>query len=88
MKKFKAIFKYILKNIGVFLFGGIIGIIFSLVLMKGLLVISISKDVGLGIIALAPIFMIFWIIALGFFGGVMAIIIYQLIRFLKKYRKK
>ncbi|PIR66988.1 MAG: hypothetical protein COU51_01055 [Parcubacteria group bacterium CG10_big_fil_rev_8_21_14_0_10_36_14] len=88
MKKFKAIFKNILKNIGVFLFGGIIGIIFSLVLMKGLLVISISKDVGLGIIALAPIFMIFWIIALGFFGGVMAIIIYQLIRFLKKYRKK
>ncbi|MFH1193551.1 MAG: hypothetical protein V1661_00990 [bacterium] len=74
------ILKIILKNFLVFAGGGVFGAVLSIVLMKYLLAISITKDVGLGIIALAPVMIIFWAFIFGIGGGLMAIIIYNVIK--------
>jgi hypothetical protein len=63
-----------------FIAGGGLGAILSVILMKYLLMVSITKDAGLGIIALAPVIMIFWMIVFGMGGGLIAVIVYNIIK--------
>lgn len=74
----------IFKNILAFAVGGILGIATTLLFAKQLLESAINKDVGLGIIALAPVLLIIYAIIFGAIGGIIGIIIYNLNKFFKR----
>lgn len=78
-----GIIKTILKNILVFLLGGLAGLVVGVSLAL-IWINTTGYQAGLGIIALAP-FMIVLFSLLGIFlGGIAAIIIYNLIKLRKK----
>lgn len=84
-KIYKTLF-VILKNILAFIAGGIAGMAITLLFARPLLESAIKKDVGLGIIALAPVVLIIYSIIFGIIGGISGIIVYNL--FKKIFKQK
>lgn len=87
-KRFSKITSAIFKNLLVFLVGGIIGILNALVFAKPLLAHTLKKDIGLGVIAAAPLLLLFYSVLSGLAGGILAVIVYHLVRFIKRKNKK
>jgi len=84
------ILKTIGKNILTFLVGAIMGLIVNITLVfpSAIQKIATEKDVGLGIIALAPaLFIIYGIISI-VIGGFLAIVIYNIIKRKKRNKMK
>ena len=80
--KIAKIFKTIWKNICIFLVGAVIGLIINITVVfpSAIQKVAMEKDVGLGIIALAPVlFIIYGIISI-VIGGFFAILIYNIIK--------
>ncbi len=86
-QKFYKIFFAVIKNLSAFLAGSFLGILTMMLFARSLLERTITKDIGLGIIAIAPVLLLFYSIAFGVIGGVIAIIVYNLARFIKRKRK-
>jgi hypothetical protein len=86
MKKEKIfkILKALIKNIFVFIGGFIAGSIIVFIFAGKLLAPLAEKDIGLGVIAVAPIMILLYIIMFGTLGGVLAVIIYNI----RRYRKR
>ncbi len=87
--KITKILKTIGKNVLTFLVGAIIGLIVNITLVfpSAIQKIASEKDVGLGIIALAPVlFIIYGIISI-VIGGFLAIVIYNIIKRKKRSKK-
>ena len=84
-QKKKNLFLIILKNIASFLFGAIAGELVLLVFFLRLILEKVAEKAGLGIIALAPILLIFYGFLFGLIGGILGIIVYNVY---KKLRKK
>ena len=84
-QKKKNLFLIILKNIASFLFGAIAGELVLLVFFLRLILEKVAEKAGLGIIALAPILLIFYGFLFGLIGGILGIIVYNVY---KKFRKK
>jgi len=76
----EKIFKEIRRNLLIGLYGSIIGIIFSIFYVVKIWLPLNSNDVGLAIIAILPVMLIMFSIGGIIVGGVLGIIIYQLIR--------
>lgn len=74
----------ILKNIFSFLAGAILGVLIELFFVRSLLVSTLTKDVGLGVIALVPVVVIIYSVLFGGLGGSLGIIIYNVIRYFKR----
>lgn len=70
----------LLKNTLAFLAGGVSGVLVAVLFAEPLIRRSVSEDVGLGIIAVAPVVLILYSILFGAVGGVSGIIIYNIIR--------
>lgn len=88
MSKAFKILKTIFKNILAFLAGGILGILSALLYAVPLLEHAVKKDVGLGVIVVAPVLIVFYGILFGTAGGILAIILYNLIKYIKRKRAK
>ena len=82
--KIKQIFSFLWKNILVFIVGGVIGIAVSMFYLFQFWFPANGGKVGLGIIAIIPIMLILFAIMGLVIGGIFGIIIYQIIRFIKK----
>jgi len=67
-----------------FLVGALLAITATLLCAEPLLKATIKQDVGLGIIAVAPAFIVIYSIIFGVAGGIIAVIIYNLIGFTKR----
>lgn len=74
----------LLKNFLAFLTGGLLGIAATLLCIEPLLKATIKQDVGLGIIAVAPTFIVIYAVIFGIIGGITAVIIYNLINFIRR----
>lgn len=84
--KIAKILKAIGKNALTFLVGAVIGLIINITVIfpSAIQKVASEKDVGLGIIALAPVlFIIYGIISI-VIGGFLAIVIYNIIKRGKK----
>ena len=68
------------KNALAFIAGGSAGVFAVIVCAEPLLRYTITKDVGLGIIALAPVALLLYIVLFGFIGSVLGVLIYNVIR--------
>jgi len=66
--------------------GAILGVLVVIIFTEPLLRHSITKDVGLGVIALAPAIIIIYLILFGLIGGILGVIIYNLIKTYKQRR--
>ena len=75
-----------LKNSLAFLTGGVLSVLATLIFAKPILEFTINKDVGLGIVALAPVLIIIYSMIFGVAGGLLGIIIYNFIRYFKRKR--
>lgn len=71
-------FLVVVKNLLAFLAGALVGGLATLLYARQLLEHAITKDVGLGIIAVAPVVIIIYAVLFGTVGGVMGIIVYNL----------
>jgi len=80
IQKIHKLLLIILKNFLGFLAGGLLGVIATLLAAKPLLESVIHKDIGLGIIAVAPVVILIYLIIFGTAGGILGIIVYNLIR--------
>lgn len=78
----------ILKNLLAFAVGGILGVATSLLFARQLLESAINKNVGLGIIALAPVLLIIYAVIFGTIGGIIGIVIYNLNKLIKSKKTK
>jgi hypothetical protein len=58
----------------------------TLLCAKPLLELAIKKDIGLGIIAIAPVLILIYSIIFGIIGGFIAITIYNLAKFINRKR--
>lgn len=76
-----AIVKFFLAFIG----GGVLGLIALVVFAEPILKFTIKKDIGLGVIAAAPAVLVIYAVVLGVAGGVLGIVVYNVIRW---YRRK
>lgn len=74
----------LLKNILVFAAGGVLGLVAVVLFAKPLLERVLTKDVGLGIIALAPVMLLLYAIVFATIGGIIAVILYNVIRFIRR----
>ena len=83
-QKKKNLFLIILKNIASFLFGAIAGELVLLVFFLRLILEKVAEKAGLGIIALAPILLIFYGFLFGLIGGILGIIVYNVYKKLRK----
>ena len=86
-QKKKNLFLIILKNIASFLFGAIAGELVLLVFFLRLILEKVAEKAGLGIIALAPILLIFYGFLFGLIGGILGIIVYNVYKKLKKRKE-
>ncbi|MFC1732901.1 hypothetical protein ACFL6I_21585 [candidate division KSB1 bacterium] len=86
-KIFKII-KSLLRNLLAFIVGALIGGVTTLLFARKLLESLSEKDIGLGVIAVAPIMILMYLIMFGTLGGVLAVIIYNIRRYIKKKREK
>ena len=77
---FKKLFKEIKKKLLVGLDGSIIGMIFSVFYLIKVWLPLNSNEIGLAIIAILPVMVILFSIGGIFIGGILAIIIYQIMR--------
>ncbi len=87
--KITKILKTIGKNVFVFLVGAVIGLIINITVVfpSAIEKVALEKDVGLGIIALAPVlFIIYGIISI-VIGGFLAILVYNIIKRKKRSKK-
>ncbi|MBI5742398.1 MAG: hypothetical protein HZA25_00985 [Candidatus Niyogibacteria bacterium] len=75
-----------LKNLLVFLIGDAIGMLATIVFAEPLLNSVLTKNMGLGVIVLAPFFLIFYSIIFGGLSGVIAVAIYNAVKIFKKNR--
>ena len=76
--------KIILKYIAIFILGGFVALAYLFVFsLKGLLE-KTGAEVGLGIIALAPVLIIIYGIFYFLIGGVLGVIIFVVFRMLRK----
>ena len=64
-QKIYKIFLAVIKNLLAFLAGGILGVLAVLLLAKPLVESAITKDIGLGVIALAPAILVIYAIGFG-----------------------
>ncbi len=86
-QKKKSIFLGIFKNFVSFLFGTIVGELILIVFFLKIILEKVAEKAGLGIIALAPILLIFYSFLFGFVGGILGIIIYNIYKKLKRVNK-
>ena len=77
---FKKLFKEIRKNLLVGFYGSIIGMIFSVFYLIKVWLPLNSNEIGLAVIAILPVMIALFSIGGIFIGGILAIIIYQIIR--------
>ena len=87
-QKFFKILKIAFKNLLAFIVGVVFSVAMTLLFAKQLLEPIFEKDIGLGIIAVAPIMLFIYLIMFGIAGGTFAVIIYNVIRFIKWRREK
>lgn len=84
---FKEIIKFVLKNIGIFIIGGIFGIALTFFYIVYIWTPEKSPEIGIGIIAI----IIPMIIILGsfgaIFGGIFGLILFYIIKYLIKLFK-
>ncbi len=78
----------IVKNLFAFIGGGIAGLLATLIFAEPILKFAIKKDVGLGIIAVAPAVLVIYAIVLAVVGGVLGIIVYNVVRWLRRKHSK
>ena len=83
-QKKKNLFLIILKNIASFLLGLIAGELILIVFFLRLILEKVAEKAGLGIIALAPILLIFYGFLFGLIGVILGIVIYNIYKKLKK----
>ena len=79
-QKIYKIFLAVIKNLLAFLAGGILGVLAVLLLAKPLVESAITKDIGLGVIALAPAILVIYAIGFGTAGGVLGVVGYNVFR--------
>jgi RimJ/RimL family protein N-acetyltransferase len=84
---FKKIIFMVLKNLAAFLGGGVLGILLLVIFIKPILELTIRKDVGLGIIAVAPAIILIYGILFAIGGGVLGIIVYNFVKFILNRKK-
>jgi len=80
------IFLTILKNIGAFLIGGVLGILSLIIFISPILEWTIKKDIGLGIIAVAPAIILIYVIIFGIGGGILGVGIYNFAKLIFKLK--
>jgi hypothetical protein len=80
LQKLHKLLLTILKNFLAFVAGGLLGATVTLLSAKQLLESTIHNDIGLGIIAVAPVVILIYLIIFGTAGGILGIIVYNLIR--------
>jgi len=83
-RKIYKFFSTVLKNLISFFVGATFGILTVIMFAEPLLKFAINKDVGLGIIALAPAMLIMYSLIFGIIGGVLGIIGYNLFKVYKR----
>ena len=83
-QKKKSIFLAIFKNFIAFLFGAIFWELILIVFFLRLILEKVAEKAGLGIIALAPILLIFYGFLFGLIGGILGIVIYNIYKKLRK----
>jgi len=77
-KSFKILLT-IVKNLLAFLAGAVVGALATLVYARQLLEHAVTQDVGLGIIAVAPVVIVIYGVLFGMVGGILGIIIYNIV---------
>lgn len=82
--KIHKILLAVIRNLLAFIIGGVLGVVSTLLFAGQLLESAIKKDVGLGIIAVAPVIIIIYSFIFGAIGGIAGIIIYNLFKKLKR----
>jgi len=87
MIRLKKVLKIILKNFLALICGAVFGAAILLIFLKPILYAAIPKDAGLAVIALAPALLVIYGIIFTIGGGILAVILYNLILILKKLRK-
>ncbi|MBI5045858.1 MAG: hypothetical protein HZC14_02575 [Candidatus Niyogibacteria bacterium] len=87
-QKLYKIFAVLFKNLLAFVAGGVLGLFAVALFAKPLLERVATKDVGLGIIALAPAILIIYAVIFASIGGIITVVIYNLIKFIKRKRTK
>ena len=83
-QKFYKILTIFIKNILSFLIGGSLGILFTIIFAEPFLKFAINKDVGLGIIALAPVVLLFYLLFFTVLGGILGVFAYNIIKNFKQ----
>lgn len=78
----------VIKNLLAFLAGGVLGALAIFIFAEPILKFAIKKDVGLGIIAVAPAVLIIYAIVFTVTGGVICIIVYNVLKLLRLRRKE
>jgi hypothetical protein len=86
--KSSKIFFVVLKNLLAFFTGGVLSALATLLFAKPILEFAIKKDVGLSIVAIAPILILIYSVIFGIVGGLLGVIIYNLIKFSQKNKKE
>lgn len=86
-QKLYKILVTLFKNLLAFAIGGVLGLIAVALSTKPLLERVATKDVGLGIIALAPALLAIYAIAFATIGGVIAVIVFNIIRLIRRKRR-
>lgn len=85
-EKIYFIFIRLIKNLAVFLIGAALGVLATFMYAEPLLKSAIPKDVGLGVIALAPLLILFYAMFFGAIGGTIAIVLYYAIKIVRSRR--
>ncbi len=84
MSKFLSIIIFLLKNVTVFLGSGIlVSLVIFLVSKKSLMEVVDNGEASIGVLALIPVLMVYFIL-FGIVGGVVGVIVYNLIKFFKR----
>ena len=73
-----------LKNFLAFLAGGVAGVMGVILYAWPLLEAAIKKDVGLGIIIVAPVILMMYAIVFGALGGVAGVLVYNGVKLIKR----
>jgi hypothetical protein len=81
--KLYPVFIWLLKNLLIFLIGGAMGVAGTILFADPLLRHAIPKNIGLGVIAVAPILILLYAMFFGTIGGVIAIVLYYLVKFIR-----
>ncbi|MBN2368434.1 hypothetical protein JXC34_05440 [Candidatus Woesearchaeota archaeon] len=83
----RKILAFIAKNVLYFLAGSILGILILFIFLLKPLLAGAGADVGLAIIALAPILILFYSILTLILGGILGVIIMNLVMLFIKKKK-